>query len=82
MRAAAACIEGATFESILMRAVFKSPLLVAYFSKKLTGAQHNYPTHDRELLAIVVALKKWHHYVNGKCTRVITDHSPFEYLHL
>ena len=55
---------------------------MAYFSKKLTGAQRNYPTHDRELLAIVVALKKWRHYVDGKCTRVITNHSPFEYLHL
>ena len=27
MRAAAACIKGVTFKSILMRAVFKSPLV-------------------------------------------------------
>ena len=54
---------------------------MAYFSKKLTGAQRNYPTHDRELLAIVVALKKWRHYIDGKRTTVVTDHSPFEYLH-
>ena len=55
---------------------------MAYFSKELTGTQHNYPTHDPKLLAIVVALKKWHHYVNSKCTRVVTNHPLFEYLHL
>ena len=38
--------------------------------------------HDRELLVIIVALKKWRYYINGKCKRVVTDHSPFEYLHL
>ena len=49
---------------------------VAYFSKKLTGAPRNYATHERELLAIVVAVKKWRHYVDGKVTKVVTDHAP------
>ena len=30
---------------------------VTYYSKKLTGAPHNYATHEWELLAIVVAIK-------------------------
>ena len=49
---------------------------VAYYSKKLTGAPHSYATHEYELLAIVVAIKKWHPYLYGKCTRVLTDHGP------
>ena len=49
---------------------------VAFYSKKLVGAPRNYATHERELLAIVVAIKKWRPYLDGKRTRVVTDHSP------
>ena len=41
---------------------------VAYYSKKLTGTPCNYATHERELLAIVVAIKKWQPYIDGKHT--------------
>ena len=47
---------------------------VAYYSKKLTGAPRNYATHERELLEIVVAIKKWRPYIDGKHTRVLIDH--------
>ena len=30
---------------------------ITYYSKKLTGAPCNYATHERELLAIVIAIK-------------------------
>ena len=53
---------------------------MANYGKKLTGAPTNYPTHERELMAIVIAIKKWRHYVDGKCTRVVTDHEPLELL--
>jgi hypothetical protein len=32
---------------------------VAYMSKKFTPAEQNYPTHDRECLAIVSAYQEW-----------------------
>ncbi|CAI7740861.1 unnamed protein product [Closterium sp. NIES-54] len=32
---------------------------IAYLSKKLHGAELNYPIHDKEALAIVVAFKAW-----------------------
>ena len=54
---------------------------VAYYSKKLTGAPCNYATHERELLAIVIAVKKWRPYLDGKCTRIVTDHRPLTHLH-
>ena len=31
-------------------------------------------------MAIVIAIKKWHHYIDGKCTRVVTNHEPLKYL--
>ena len=54
---------------------------VAYYSKKLTGAPQNYATHECELLAIIVAIKKWWPYIDGKHTQVLTDHWPLTHLH-
>jgi hypothetical protein len=48
----------------------------AYLPKSLTKEQRNYDTGDRELLAIVQALKKWRHYIQGSghTMIVLSDH--------
>jgi RNase H-like domain found in reverse transcriptase len=48
----------------------------AYLSKSLTKKQRNYNTGDRELLAIVWALKEWRHYIqaSGHTMIVLSDH--------
>jgi RNase H-like domain found in reverse transcriptase/Reverse transcriptase (RNA-dependent DNA polymerase)/Integrase zinc binding domain len=48
----------------------------AYLSKSLMKEQRNYDTRDRELLAIVQALKEWRHYIQGfgHTTIVLSDH--------
>jgi RNase H-like domain found in reverse transcriptase len=48
----------------------------AYLSKSLTKEQRNYDTGDRELLAIIQALKEWRHYIqeSGHTTIVLSDH--------
>jgi RNase H-like domain found in reverse transcriptase len=48
----------------------------AYLSKSLTKEQRNYNTGDRELLAIIRALKEWRHYIQGSghTTIVLSDH--------
>ncbi|CAI7849176.1 unnamed protein product [Closterium sp. NIES-53] len=45
---------------------------IAYLSKKLHGAELNYPIHDKEALAIVVAFKAWRCYLEGAKTTVYT----------
>jgi hypothetical protein len=37
--------------------------LIAYFSKSLQPAKQNYEIHDKELLAIIHALKHFRHYI-------------------
>ena len=49
---------------------------VAFMSKALNFAQCNYYTTDCELLAIVLACKRWYPYLDGKRTVVLTDHKP------
>jgi len=39
--------------------------LVTFNSPKLTPAAGNYDIHDEELLAILVALSEWKHYLEG-----------------
>jgi RNase H-like domain found in reverse transcriptase len=42
--------------------------------------EQNYPTHDRELLAIVQALKLWRPYLLGHHFTVLTDYNPLRHL--
>ncbi|MCP5046211.1 MAG: DDE-type integrase/transposase/recombinase, partial [bacterium] len=49
---------------------------VAFFSKKLTGAQSRYPANEREILAIVESFKKWRHLIlPSPDVEVYTDHN-------
>jgi len=43
-------------------------------------AERNYPVHEKELLAIIHALKIWRIYLEGRPFTVITDHASLEYL--
>ncbi|GJP48243.1 hypothetical protein CLOM_g7544 [Closterium sp. NIES-68] len=53
---------------------------IAYLSKKLHGAELNYPIHDKEALAIIIAFKAWRCYLEGRKTTVYTDHCSLKYL--
>jgi hypothetical protein len=49
--------------------------LVAYYSYKFTTPEVNYPIYDKELLAIIVAFKKWSSYLAGapsECLQITT----------
>ncbi|CAI7733187.1 unnamed protein product [Closterium sp. NIES-53] len=53
---------------------------LAFESRKLQPAECNYATHDRELLAIVHAIKTWRCYVELQPVTVYTDHRPLQHL--
>ncbi|GJP85289.1 hypothetical protein CLOP_g15402 [Closterium sp. NIES-67] len=53
---------------------------IAYLSKKLHGAELNYPIHDKEALAIIIAFKTWRCYLEGRKTTFVTDHCSLKYL--
>src|SRR5258708_18291352 len=54
---------------------------VAFFSHSLQGAEKNYDTHDKELLAVFEAFKNWRHFLEGsaKVIDMVTDHKNLEY---
>ena len=45
---------------------------VAFLSKVMANEQQGYPTHEQELLALMIALEEWRH--------VRTDHNWLRYL--
>jgi transposase InsO family protein len=55
---------------------------IAYLSKKMVPAERNYPVHEQELLAIVIALREWRHHLSGASftIRVVTDHKSLVHL--
>jgi RNase H-like domain found in reverse transcriptase len=53
---------------------------VAYASRKLKSAEQNFPTHDRELLAIIYAVREWRTYLHGARFRIRCDHHPLQCL--
>ena len=53
---------------------------VAFWSRKCLPAECNYDIYDREMLAVVEAMKHWRHYLEGsrEPVQVLTDHKNLE----
>jgi RNase H-like domain found in reverse transcriptase len=66
--------------AVLEQETENGPHPVAFASRKLSGAEINYPVHERELLAIVYALREWRPYLHGSRFVIKTDHHPLRYL--
>lgn len=53
---------------------------IQYYSKTLNDAQTRYSTIEKELLAIIMAVEAFRHYVYGREFLIITDHKPLCFL--
>jgi hypothetical protein len=54
--------------------------VISYLSRQLKQHEQNYPTHDLELAAIVLALKTWRHYLMGNRCQIFSDHKSLKYI--
>ena len=51
---------------------------LAYASRELTDPEIRYATIEKEMLAVVFPLEKWHQFVFGRHAIIRTDHKPLE----
>src|SRR5260221_3360003 len=54
---------------------------IAFMSKGFSDVEHNYQIHNKEMLAIMCALDKWHHFLEGMTEKfeILTDHQNLAY---
>ena len=51
---------------------------IAYISRALTSTEQRYAQMEKEMLAIVFALERFHQYTFGRPVHVYSDHKPLE----
>jgi hypothetical protein len=54
--------------------------MISYSSRQLRHHEEHYPIHDLELVAVVMVLRTWHHYLLGNVIHIYTDHKSLKYI--
>ena len=66
--------------AVLGQRIDKASHVIYYASMMLNGAQRNYTTTEKELLAVVFALDKFRSYLLGAKVIIYSDHAALRYL--
>ena len=53
--------------------------VVAYYSKRFKSYERNMSVSEKEMAAIILAIKHWRHYITGVKFKIITDHMACKY---
>jgi hypothetical protein len=54
--------------------------VISYSSRQLRRHEEHYPSGDLELVAVVMAIRMWRHYLLGNVVHIYTDHKSLKYI--
>jgi hypothetical protein len=61
-------------------ALMQEGWVISYSSRQLRRHEEHYPTHDLDLVVVVMALRTWRHYLLGNVVHMYTDHKNLKYI--
>lgn len=64
--------------AVLIQVNKQGPRIISYASKSLSAAEKRYAQIEKEALALVWAVERFHFYLYGRTFELITDHKPLE----
>ena len=64
--------------AVLIQINEQGPRVIAYASKSLSDVERRYAQIEKEALALVWAVERFHFYLYGRQFELITDHKPLE----
>lgn len=64
--------------TVLLQFKQSGPQVIAYASRSLTATEKRYAQTEKEALALVWAIERFHYYIFGKEFELVTDHKPLE----
>jgi len=67
------------FDFVIEGVLVQNGRPVAFESKKLNETEQRWPTHEKEMCAIIHCLKTWGHYIGSKYVVVWTDNVTLKY---
>ncbi|XP_017797025.1 PREDICTED: uncharacterized protein LOC108578250 [Habropoda laboriosa] len=73
--------SGHAIGAVLSQGIIGKDLPIAYTSRVLNAAELNYPTIEKECLAIMYAVQHFRPYIYGREFQLVTDHRPLVWLH-
>lgn len=64
--------------AVLIQFKNSEPRVISYASRSLTATERRYAQTEKEALALVWAVERFHFYIFGKEFELVTDHKPLE----
>lgn len=64
--------------AVLIQFDNRGPRIISFASRGLTDVEKRYAQTEKEALALVWSIERFHHYLYGRSFELVTDHKPLE----
>lgn len=73
-------VETDASDTAIVASLNQAGSVVAFFSRTVTPTEHKHLSIEKEVYATVESVKKWSHYLTGRCFTVVTDQQAVSFM--